>query len=78
MRALGVGSQPSFWGRLPEVRAPALMVTGAEDPKYSELARRMALQMPGARHVVVPGAGHTVHLEAPAAWVDEVVSFLDE
>jgi 2-succinyl-6-hydroxy-2,4-cyclohexadiene-1-carboxylate synthase len=78
LRALGVGSQPSFWGRLPEVRAAALMVTGAGDPKYSELARLMALQIPGARHVVVPGAGHTVHLEAPRAWVDEVVAFLDE
>ena len=78
LRALGVGSQPSFWGRLAEVRAPALMVTGAGDPKYSEFARRMALQIPGARHVVVPGAGHTVHLEAPAAWLDEVVAFLDQ
>ena len=78
LRALGVGSQPSFWGQLHDVRAPALMVTGAGDPKYGEIARRMVLQIPGARHVVVPGAGHTVHLEAPAAWVDEVVSFLDE
>ena len=78
LRALGAGSQPSFWGRLHDVRAPALLVTGAGDSEYSELARRMALQIPGARHVVVPGAGHTVHLEAPAAWLDEVVAFLDE
>ena len=78
LRALGVGTQPSFWGRLREVRAPALLVTGAEDSKYSELARRMVLQIPGARHAVVPGSGHTVHLEAPAAWLYEVVSFLDE
>ena len=78
LRALGVGSQPSFWGRLHEVGASALLVTGAGDSKYSELARRMALQIPGARHVVVPGSGHTVHLEAPAAWLDEVVAFLDE
>ena len=78
LRALGVGTQPSFWGRLREVRAPALLVTGAEDSKYSELARRMVLQIPGARHAVVPDSGHTVHLEAPAAWLYEVVSFLDE
>ena len=78
LRALGVGTQPSFWGRLSELRVPALLVTGAEDSKYSELARRMVLQIPGARHAVVPGSGHTVHLEAPAAWLYEVVSFLDE
>jgi 2-succinyl-6-hydroxy-2,4-cyclohexadiene-1-carboxylate synthase len=78
LRALGTGSQPSFWGRLHDVGAPALLVTGAGDSKYSEFARRMALQIPSARHVVVPGAGHTVHLEAPAAWLDEVVAFLDE
>jgi 2-succinyl-6-hydroxy-2,4-cyclohexadiene-1-carboxylate synthase len=78
LRALGAGSQPSFWGRLHDVGASALLVTGAGDSKYSEFARRMALQIPGARHVVVPGSGHTVHLEAPAAWLDEVVAFLDE
>lgn len=59
------------------MRAPALLVTGAQDPKYTELARHMALEILDARHVVVPGAGHTVHLEAPAAWLDAVVAFID-
>jgi pimeloyl-ACP methyl ester carboxylesterase len=54
--------------RLGELRAPALVVCGTEDrltpPKYSAfLADRIA----GARLVLVPGAGHLVMLEAPAA-----------
>jgi pimeloyl-ACP methyl ester carboxylesterase len=28
--------------------------------------------------VVVPGAGHMVHLERPDAWLEEVTSFLVE
>lgn len=78
LRSIGLGNQPSFWDRLQDVRAPALLVTGAEDSKYCELARRMALQIPRARHVVVPGSGHTVHLEAPEAWLDEVATFLEQ
>jgi 2-succinyl-6-hydroxy-2,4-cyclohexadiene-1-carboxylate synthase len=78
LRGLGVGSQPSFWDRLEGVRAPTLLLTGAEDERYGEVARAMVGRMPAARHVVVPGAGHTVHLEAPSAWLGAVTPFLDE
>ena len=78
LRGLGVGTQPSFWERLEEVRAPVLLVTGGNDERYGEIAREMATKMPDARHVVVPDAGHTVHLESPTAWVHAVEAFLDE
>ncbi len=52
--------------RLAEIRAPALVVCGAEDrltpPKYSEFLRD---RIPGARLELVPGAGHMVMREAP-------------
>ena len=76
LRGMGTGSQPSFWDRLPEVRAETLLLTGALDPKYEELARRMALRLPTVRHVSVPDTGHAVHLEAPRAWMESVVPFL--
>ena len=54
--------------RLGGVRAPALVVTGTDDRltprKY---ARYLAERIPGARLVEVPGAGHLVMREAPAA-----------
>lgn len=76
LRGLGVGAQPSWWGRLGEVRSPTLLITGGEDERYTEIARRMVPQMRDARHRVVAGAGHTVHLEASADWLTALAEFL--
>ncbi|MFO7587691.1 MAG: 2-succinyl-6-hydroxy-2,4-cyclohexadiene-1-carboxylate synthase [Gemmatimonadota bacterium] len=75
---LGTGSQPSFWEDLAGVRAPTLLLAGAEDLKFREIGRRMADGLPAARLEVAAGAGHAVHLEAPAAWLAAVRGFLAE
>lgn len=68
LRALGQGAQPSFWDRLGELAMPVLLVTGAYDRKYRDLADRMAAAIgANARTVTVPDAGHALHLEQPAA-----------
>ena len=63
-----VGRQPSLWEDLPFCRAEVLAVAGAEDPKYVALAEEMAAVL-AVEAEVVPGAGHAVHLERPAALV---------
>jgi 2-succinyl-6-hydroxy-2,4-cyclohexadiene-1-carboxylate synthase len=65
LRVLGQGVQPSNWTRLPELRMPVLLIVGERDPKYVDIARRMAAAIPQARLEVVPGAGHACHLERP-------------
>lgn len=72
LRGLGTGALPSLWDRLDEVRARALIVAGAADPKFVEIARRMAAAIPGAEVEIFPGAGHTVHLDLPEAWAAAV------
>lgn len=68
LRALGQGVQPSYWDRLGRLDMPVLLVTGAYDRKYRELADQMAAAIGDhARTVTVPNAGHAVHLEQPAA-----------
>lgn len=68
LRALGQGAQPSLWPRLAELTMPVLLVTGAYDRKYRDIAERMAAAIgPNARTVTVPNAGHALHLEQPAA-----------
>ncbi|MFA5885916.1 MAG: alpha/beta fold hydrolase [Acidimicrobiia bacterium] len=68
LRALGQGAQPSLWHRLPELRMPVLLVTGAYDRKFRDLASTMAAAIgDNARAVTVPEAGHALHLEQPAA-----------
>jgi 2-succinyl-6-hydroxy-2,4-cyclohexadiene-1-carboxylate synthase len=66
LRRLGTGAQEPLWDRLGELRPPVLLVAGERDPKFAGIAREMAAAIgPTARVVVVPGAGHAVHLERP-------------
>lgn len=69
LRGMGTGSQPSLWGELAELEAPALAVAGELDEKFVKISRRMVGSSPNAHAVVVPGAGHNVCLEAPEAYL---------
>ena len=60
--------QPSLWDRLSQLTMPVTLVSGAYDRKYTELANQMAAAIgDGARTVLIPGAGHALHLEQPDA-----------
>ncbi len=48
---------------------PVLVVAGALDAKFVAAAERMAGLLPDATLAVIDGAGHTVHLERPDAFV---------
>jgi pimeloyl-ACP methyl ester carboxylesterase len=55
--------------RLGEIAVPALVAAGEADmPDFAWSARRLADVIPGARHAVIPGAGHLAPLEAPDAF----------
>ena len=73
LRGLGTGALPPLWDRLGELRPPVMLVVGERDEKFRAIAERMGALIPDARAEVVPGAGHAVHLEAPAR-VAEVVA----
>lgn len=62
---VGTGTLPSLWPRLKELRCPVDLVTGEHDEKFTRLAREMGAHLPKARHSVIEGAGHAVHLERP-------------
>lgn len=65
LRGLGTGALPSLWDRLGELAMPVTIVVGERDQKFTALATRMAGEIGGCEVVVVPGAGHAVHLEEP-------------
>jgi 2-succinyl-6-hydroxy-2,4-cyclohexadiene-1-carboxylate synthase len=67
LRGLGTAALPSLWERLREIRVPVALVVGERDEKFRAVAARMAAELPSAEVVIVPGAGHAVHLEAPAS-----------
>jgi len=79
LRLLGVGAQAPLWDRLADLRCPTLLVAGALDAKFAALAAEMAAAIgPAARLALVPGAGHAVHLERPAAVAALLDGFLTE
>jgi 2-succinyl-6-hydroxy-2,4-cyclohexadiene-1-carboxylate synthase len=77
LRGMGTGSQPSLWGELAELEAPALAVAGELDEKYAAISTRVASITPLIRAAVVPGAGHNVRLEAPETYCALLKYFLD-
>lgn len=77
LRRAGTGSMEPLWDRLPEIGCPVLVVTGSRDERYGELGARMAATIgANAHHVVVPGAGHSAHLERPSQTTAAVLEFL--
>lgn len=78
LRGAGTGAQPSFWERLPELAIPTLLLAGALDAKFTAIAERMAAALPCATLRVVPGAGHTVHLERPDVFDALVLEFVND
>ena len=58
---------PPAYGRLGEVRLPAVVVRGdREYPMVAECADAIASGIPGCGHVIVPGADHLLPLRTPA------------
>lgn len=77
LRGMGAGAQTPLTERLGEIRLPTLLIAGALDEKYRALAQRMAKSMPDAEAVIVPDAGHAVHLERPGDFARAVREFFD-
>lgn len=75
LRGVGTGAQPALHTRLPELKLPVLLLAGELDTKFSHIASQMAASLPLARLALVPGAGHTIHLEQPARFAALVNEF---
>jgi 3-oxoadipate enol-lactonase len=64
---------------LEQIRVPTLVIAGDEDHVYPPaLARDVARRIPGARLVMVEGAGHLVNLAQPERFNQLVLEFIME
>lgn len=74
-----VGPQLHRLGRLPEIAAPALLVWGEDDVVFpAPVALVAAAAMPRGRALVLPGLGHSPHMQEPERVLAEVERFLGE
>lgn len=77
LRLCGTGTQTPLWDRLSTLTMPVLLLTGADDEKFTSFGRRMAEAIgPNARHHIVPGCGHTPHLQEPRLVASVAEEFL--
>ncbi|HET7566916.1 MAG TPA: alpha/beta hydrolase [Gaiellaceae bacterium] len=68
---------PGLWPYVEALRAPTLVLRGAESPLFARQdAVRMAEVNPRVRLVEIPGAGHFVHLDRPELVLAEIRAHL--
>jgi 3-oxoadipate enol-lactonase len=74
MRSLGLFDSRQ---RLRQIKAPVLVITGANDSTVSPQKQKMLVDnLPDARQVIIPGAGHAVAIDQAEAFNQELLRFL--
>ena len=59
------------------IDVPTLVLHGSDDQRSpASVAEHLHAHIPGSRRVVLPGLGHELYLESPAAFADTVRPFL--
>jgi 2-succinyl-6-hydroxy-2,4-cyclohexadiene-1-carboxylate synthase len=76
LRGMGTGAMPALHAALPRLAMPVLLVVGAEDTKFRDIAFEMAASIADAEVAIVAQAGHAAHLEQPAAFAEVLLGFL--
>ena len=72
LRTCGTGQQESLWVHLAEINIPVLLICGARDEKFTEIAKRMNQLIPNSTLRVLDKAGHNAHLDQPEAFAQAV------
>lgn len=66
-----------FRAALARIAQPTLVIHGGDSQVYPDGATAfVAAAAPNARRIVIPGAGHVPHLEAPEAFFNHVEAFV--
>ena len=75
-RLMAIASAVDTREVLPTIQVPTLLVWGDADARSPlDVARQFSDAIPGARLVVIPGAGHVSNLEAPERFNAELRGF---
>ena len=75
--AIAAVAQVPRWAEWQRVQAPTLLVQAQRSHLDAAEVERMLTLRLGTGHVVVPDAGHDVHLEQPRAWARLLREYLD-
>ncbi|HLR09518.1 MAG TPA: 2-succinyl-6-hydroxy-2,4-cyclohexadiene-1-carboxylate synthase [Bacillota bacterium] len=76
LRAMGTGSQPSWWDRLSQLHIPVLLIVGQWDEKFVRINQNIIERLRNGKLEIVPHAGHAVHVEQPQIFAKIVERFI--
>jgi pimeloyl-ACP methyl ester carboxylesterase len=62
---------------LSDIEAPTLVVVGEKDRSYLAASDYMAKKIPHAEQIIIPNAGHAVHVHQPVHFNQALESFFD-
>jgi 2-succinyl-6-hydroxy-2,4-cyclohexadiene-1-carboxylate synthase len=77
LEGYGQSAQPSIWDRLGDVTCPTMVVSGSDDPGYTDIGDRLAAHLPNVERVVIEGAGHNPLADQPESSAAAISDFLD-
>jgi pimeloyl-ACP methyl ester carboxylesterase len=63
---------------LPTIAVPAIVIVGADDTPFLAASDYMATKIPGAKKVVIEGAGHSANIDQPEAFNAALLGFLED
>jgi len=61
---------------LPNVKVPSIVIVGSEDTPFLAASDYMAAKIPGAKKVIIEGAGHAANIDKPEAFNAALTGFL--
>lgn len=70
-------SRVDLTARVKDIKAPTLLVVGADDTWTGEISRRMLEMLPDGRMVNIPG-GHLCHMVSPKEFSNTAIEFLKD
>lgn len=73
---MGTGQQTPLWKDLQKVETPVLLIVGKQDEKFVRINEKMAKLLPKGVLKIIDQAGHTVHLEQPEEFFNEITTFI--
>lgn len=77
LRLFSVGRMPNCWEMFDNLNTRLCYIAGDVDDKYSDVAEELNFICPDAYVAIIPGCGHTIHVEAPEQVSDELRRWLN-
>lgn len=78
LRYHGTGSQMSLWDHLGAISVPTLIVVGARDRKFVDIAARMQSSIRDAEVATIGAADHAAHLQRPDVFAEVAIRWMSE